>query len=165
MSEATFEIPRGVEVLIKKASIDPAFKRKLIEARSGAAAIIALDLTPSERALIDNAAEDQLRAIINRTQVSPKLRPAFLGAAAATMLAALAAAGCKNPAPNDTPYPAPPTGINPDYPPTPETAETAAGDERSADVEGTAEEPVGESGSGTEGKGGMRPDYPGEDGG
>ena len=120
------EAPRNIEVLIKKAAVDPAFKEILFEKRAGAAEVIALKLSPAEAAMLDAVPEEQLRAIIGRTKVNPKLRPAFLGATAAAILAALATAGCKGRAANDTPDPVPTTGINPDYPPQVETAETAA---------------------------------------
>jgi hypothetical protein len=70
------DIPRGVEVLVKKAAVDPAFKN-------------ILKLSPAEEAMLAAVPEAQLHAIIARTKVSPSLRPAFLGYAAAAMLAAL----------------------------------------------------------------------------
>jgi hypothetical protein len=116
-------IPRGVEVLIKKAAVDPAFKKTLLAKRSRAADDIALNLEPAEAAMLDAVPEEQLRAIIGRTKVSPNLRPAFLGAVAAAMLAALAASGCKEPRPEDDPID---RGIDPDYPEDPYAEETAA---------------------------------------
>ena len=82
-------IPRGVEVLVKKAAVDPAFRKTLLSKRAGAADDIALTLEPAEAAMISAVPENQLRAIIGRTKVSPSLRPVFLGAVAAAMLAAL----------------------------------------------------------------------------
>jgi hypothetical protein len=82
--------PRGVEVLVKKASVDPGFKKTLLAKRADAAEDIALKLEPAEAAMLDAVPAEQLRAIINRTKVSPNLRPAFLGTVAAVMLAALA---------------------------------------------------------------------------
>ncbi|UCH79040.1 MAG: carboxypeptidase regulatory-like domain-containing protein, partial [Candidatus Coatesbacteria bacterium] len=58
---------------------------------------IALTLSPAEEAMLAAVPEAQLRAIVASTKVSPSLRPAFLGYAAAAMLAALgasAAYGC-----------------------------------------------------------------------
>ncbi|MGD8718949.1 MAG: carboxypeptidase-like regulatory domain-containing protein [Candidatus Zixiibacteriota bacterium] len=83
------EIPRNVEVLIKKAAVDPAFKKVLLSKRARAAEDIGLALEPAEAAVINAVPEDQLRAIINRTKVKPGLRPAFLGSAATAMLAAI----------------------------------------------------------------------------
>jgi hypothetical protein len=86
------EIPRNVEVLIKKAAVDPAFKETLLSKRARAADDIALALEPAEAAMLEAVSDDQLKTIIGRTTVSPRLRPAFLGYAAGAMLAALAAA-------------------------------------------------------------------------
>jgi len=46
------DIPRGVEVLVKKAAVDPAFKKLLLEKRAGAAEAIALKLEPAEAAML-----------------------------------------------------------------------------------------------------------------
>jgi hypothetical protein len=83
-------MPRNIEVLIKKAAVDPAFKKALLAKRAGAAEDIALTLTAAEAAVLEAVPEDQLKAIVGRTKVSPGLRPVFLGYAAAAMLAALA---------------------------------------------------------------------------
>jgi hypothetical protein len=107
-------IPRGVEVLVKKAVVDPAFKKILLETRARAADDIALKLSPSEAAMLDAVPAEQLRAIIGRTKVSPNLRPAFLGCAAGAMLAALGtAAYADDPGEWDMRT----TGIAPDIPP------------------------------------------------
>ena len=94
------EIPRGVEVLVKKAAVDPAFKKTLLAKRGRAANDIALKLEPAEAAILDAVPEEQLRVIIANTKVNPRLRPTFLGYAAGAMLAALGAAaatsGCKS---------------------------------------------------------------------
>ncbi|UCE27641.1 MAG: hypothetical protein JSW52_02495 [Candidatus Coatesbacteria bacterium] len=94
----TNDIPRGVEVLVKKAAVDPEFKALLMTERSGAAAEIGLELNEAETAMLDGAPETQLESIIANTTVSPKIRPAFAGRVAAVMLAALgvgiAGAGC-----------------------------------------------------------------------
>ena len=89
---------RGVDVLLKKAAVDPAFKKLLLEKRAAAAEAIGLELDAAETALIDSVPESQLDAVIARTTVSPKIRPAFLGCAAGVMLAALSATtACDNP--------------------------------------------------------------------
>ena len=117
------DIPRGIEVLVKKASIDPEFKSLLLASRSAAAESIGLELTPAEVMILDAAAAAQLEAIIAATKVDDGSRRAFLGKAAAAMLAALgvSTAGCGMPAPTgarpDPPPPAP-KGIRPDPPPT-----------------------------------------------
>lgn len=83
------EIPRGIEVLVKKASVDPEFRRALIEKRAEAANEIGLTLDPAEAMMLGNVPQQQLEAIIGRTKVGSRIRPAFLGRAAGVMLAAL----------------------------------------------------------------------------
>ena len=85
-------IPRGIEVLVKKASVDADFKRLLLAERAGAAHEIELELTAEEVAMIESVPAAQLEAIIAQTVVAPMTRGAFLGRAAAAMLAALAGA-------------------------------------------------------------------------
>ena len=82
-----------MEVLVKKASVDPWFKALLLERRAGAAAIIGLELDPAETALLTFIPPAQLEAVIARTKVEPSKVPAFLGKAAAVMLVALGATG------------------------------------------------------------------------
>ena len=82
-------IPRGIEVLVKKASVDPAFRALLLGRRSKAADEIGLKLAPAEGVMLDHVPQAQLEAIINRTRVDPSRRNAFLGRAAGVMLAAL----------------------------------------------------------------------------
>jgi hypothetical protein len=122
-------IPRGLEVLLKKAAVDPEFKALLLNQRAEAAATIGLELAPSEVLMLQSAPVEQLEAVIARTTVPQEHRRAFLGQAAAAMLAALAAttlgSGCtqgsrpdRPPAPaGDRPDPPPkPAGIRPDDP-------------------------------------------------
>lgn len=95
--KAVGPIPRGVEVLLKKAAVDPSFKTLLVEKRDGAAAEIGLVLDPAEALMLRAVPAAQLEALIAATRVTPAQRPAFLGRAAAVMLVALGAgavAGC-----------------------------------------------------------------------
>ncbi|HPD16600.1 MAG TPA: hypothetical protein PLE19_16725 [Planctomycetota bacterium] len=109
MPAAPGVVPRGIEVLVKKASVDPAFRAILLERRAGAAREIGLALTQAEAAMLGAIPAGQLDAIIARTTVDPMSRGAFLGKAAALMLAALGAgAGCDGCIPV--------TGIAPDHP-------------------------------------------------
>jgi hypothetical protein len=87
--QRTGDIPRGIEVLVKKASVDPAFKELLLAKRADAAAEIGLKLDPAEALMLAAAPAEQLQAIIAQTSVPQEHRRAFLGQAAATMLAAL----------------------------------------------------------------------------
>ena len=91
-------IPRGIEVLIKKASIDPAFRKLLLGKRAAAAEEIGLELAESETAMLKVIAVEQLDAIIECTSIAPATRRIFLGKAASVMLAALGAGvtGCGN---------------------------------------------------------------------
>ena len=109
------DIPRGIEVLVKKASVDRGFKARLLEQRSRAADEIGLELEPSEAMMLDGVPAEQLETIIAHTTVAPARRAAFLGTAAAVMLAALGAGGCDEFMPV--------TGIAPDRPPKKEGAD------------------------------------------
>jgi hypothetical protein len=97
-------IPHGIEVLTKKASIDPAFRQLLLDRRAEAAREIGLELTAAEVAVLDAVPQAQLKAIIEHTRVPDPQRRAFLGKIGAVMLAAI------------VPSCAPPvvTGIRPD---------------------------------------------------
>jgi hypothetical protein len=106
-------IPRGIEVLVKKASVDAEFKKVLVEKRAGAAGEIGLDLELAETMMLDNVPAAQLEVIIANTRVGPKSKAAFLGRAAAVMLAALGAGimGC-----GDGDYEPTSEGMRPDRP-------------------------------------------------
>jgi hypothetical protein len=110
--QALGNIPRGVEVVLKKAAVDAEFKELLLRDRAGAAATIGLALEPAEAMMLAAAPAEQLEAIIARTTVPQQHRRVFLGQAAAAMLAALAVMtqGCYEPATK---------GIQPDKPKTP----------------------------------------------
>ncbi len=123
-------IPRGIEVLVKKASIDPKFKTHLLEQRAGAAESIGLQLDPAEEMMLRAVPDEQLEAVIAQTHVPQDHRRAFLGTAAAVMLTAIGVSvpGCggsrpDNPSeePADDPDPSPTKGIRPDKPPKPPT--------------------------------------------
>ena len=100
--------PRGIEILVKKASVDSEFKDVLLAERSHSARRIGLDLNPAEAEMLDTFPPEQLDKIIAETEVEPKLQPVFRGYSAIVMLAVLgtAVAGC---------IPAP-TGSRPDEP-------------------------------------------------
>jgi len=83
------DIPRGIEVLVKKASVDAEFKKLVVEKRSEAAKEIELELDAAEVFMLNNVPRGQLEAIIAHTKVSWKSRAVFLGKVAAVMLAAL----------------------------------------------------------------------------
>ncbi len=85
-------IPRGIEVLLKKASVDPKFRALLLEQRAGAAAAIDLKLELAEVAMLRAIPADQLERLIDHTKVPVEQRRVFLGRAAAAMLAVIGAA-------------------------------------------------------------------------
>lgn len=106
-------IPRGIEVLLRKASVDAAFKELLLRERGGAAEAIGLKLESGEAMMLTAATAEQLEAVIARTVVPQEHRRAFLGQAASVMLATLGTmmsitSGCEE----ET------KGIRPDRPPT-----------------------------------------------
>ena len=96
--KAVGPIPRGIEVLIKKAAVDPDFRALLLAKRDEAAGQIGLTLDPAEAMMLKAAPTAQLEAIIAQTNVHPSVLPAFLGRAAAVMLVALGAGtlGCED---------------------------------------------------------------------
>jgi len=108
-------IPRGIEVLVKKASVDPEFRTLLLKQRAKAAEEIQLELSPAEALMLAAVPEAQLKTIIAQTSIAREHRRAFLGKAAVAMLAALAAS---SPVSAPGGFPAP-TGIAPDLPPEP----------------------------------------------
>jgi hypothetical protein len=85
-------IPRGIEILLKKAAIDESFKKKLLSERSNAAGAIGLALQPVESAMLKAIPEGALERMIGATKVQPTIKQAFMGYTAAVMLAALTAA-------------------------------------------------------------------------
>ena len=86
-------ISRGIEVLVSKASVDPEFQALLLERRAAAAESIALDLTPAEAMILAATPREQIEAIIAKTKVPQEHRRAFIGQAAAAMVAAVTASG------------------------------------------------------------------------
>ena len=87
-------VPRGIELLVTKAAVDPEFRTVLHQRRAEAARdIIDLDLTPAEAAMLNMVPADQLETIITETRVKLPAVPALLGRSAATMQVALTAFG------------------------------------------------------------------------
>lgn len=81
--------PLGIEVLLKKASVDEEFRKALLEKRSAVAKDIGLDLSRSEAAALDAVPRSQMEQIIERTTIPDEYRRVFLGTIAASMLALL----------------------------------------------------------------------------
>ncbi len=119
------DIPRGVEVLVKKASVDPEFKAALLARRADVAKDIGLALDPAEVMMLNAVPAAQLEGIIARTTVSPGKKSAFLGRAAAVMLAALGTGiGC------DEERNIPTTGVRSDRPKVEKSVATTAASEK-----------------------------------
>ena len=85
------DIPHGIEVLIKKASVDASFRHVLLENHSKAVLDIGLDLTMAEFAILVATTPSQFKAIIENTKVPDAQRSAFLGRDVNMMRAAIAA--------------------------------------------------------------------------
>jgi hypothetical protein len=153
------EVPRGVEVLVKKAAVDPDFRSTLLDGRAEAADAIGLELDAAEKLMLQAVPSEQLEAIIDRTTVPKQHRRVFLGTAASAMLAALVGGtGCRDAGdavrgtrPDDFPAP---TGSAPDMPPEPEPAPPSQGS-------GSEDSAAGES-SGDEGSADPPQDQPGD---
>ena len=82
-------LPRGIEVLIRKAAIDVEFRKTLFKDRVAAAKEIQLDMAPLEQEILKSIEWPQLEAIIHSTRVPETQRQAFLGNSAQAMLVAL----------------------------------------------------------------------------
>jgi hypothetical protein len=80
-------VPRGIEVLVKKASVDPAFREILLEKRAAAATEIGLELSAAEIAVLNSLPRPQVEQIIQNTTVPDEHRRVFLGKMATAMLA------------------------------------------------------------------------------
>ena len=83
-------IPVGIEVLVKKASVDPEFRQTLLEKREAVAREIGLKLTESEQKMLFSISNEQLEKIIDNTKVKPEHRNIFRGKVVKLMLAAAA---------------------------------------------------------------------------
>jgi hypothetical protein len=108
-------VPRGIEVLVKKAAVDAEFRLVLLDQRADAAAVIGLQLEPAEAMMLRAISREQLATIVARTNVPDTQRRTFLGQAASAMLATLglASTSCQRASDSRTP---PTTGIAPDRP-------------------------------------------------
>lgn len=84
----TPKTPRGVELLIKLASVDSDFRQLLLKSWEAAAKMIKLDLDPGECAMLSAISREQLAQSIDRFQMPEKERRAFLEQLATAMLPA-----------------------------------------------------------------------------
>jgi hypothetical protein len=83
----TAYISHSIEVLIKKASVDPEFRRLLLDKRSQAAKEINLELSQAEVDILNVIPHEQLEKIIENTKVPPEQKPVFLSTFGKVMLA------------------------------------------------------------------------------
>jgi hypothetical protein len=151
-------VPRGIEVLVKKAVVDPEFKALLLAERSAAADAIGLELNEAEAAMLDRVPAVHLESIIANTAVSPKIKPAFMGRVAAVMLAAL---GVTVAAADAYPEYEATTGARPDYPDEPEPYNVNVDGQKADQTNAATEE---EDVKPYELTRGISPDYPREKG-
>ncbi|MDM7999410.1 MAG: hypothetical protein QUS33_05255 [Dehalococcoidia bacterium] len=84
--------PHGIEVLLKKASLDADFAKVLLESPDKAAHLIGLHLRDSERRILANTPADTLQTMIRHTRVQRQQLSAFKTMSAALMLAAVVTA-------------------------------------------------------------------------
>ncbi len=82
--------PRGIEILLKKASIDGEFRALLLTDPEAAAVALELPLEPMELALLRSMPDEQLAKIIEQTEIPVPERRVFLGRVAGAMFAFLA---------------------------------------------------------------------------
>ncbi len=88
-----FKKAHGIEVLLRKASVDPEFRRLLLSTRAEAAKEISLELTPAEQGILSTVPEADLLRMIEKIEVPAAHRTVFLGKTAALMLAVVVGAG------------------------------------------------------------------------
>ncbi len=91
-SKPTGNSPRGIEILLKKASVDEGFAEVLLESPEEAARLISLDLQASERRILLSTPRSTLGSMIRHTRVQRQQLSAFKSMSAALMLAAVVAA-------------------------------------------------------------------------
>ena len=128
------DIPHGMEVLIKKAAVDPPFEARLMEQRSSVAAEVQLELTPAEKTMIDSIPAAQLESIIANTKVNSKLIPILLTGTAAAILIALGIHAFKGCAEDFIRYNLQSLGIQPDIPSSTHFDESSENRERMNDL-------------------------------
>jgi hypothetical protein len=108
-------IPRGIEVLVKKASVDSTFRQVLLEKRAAAATEIGLELSATEADMLKSVPRSQIEQIIENTTVPDEHRRVFLGKIAASMLAVLGFGLSSRDSEAEAAEPRRLGGIRPDY--------------------------------------------------
>ena len=85
-------IPVGIEILLKKASVDENFQEILLAKKGTAADEISLELSKTEKDILNVIPANQLKLMIKQVKVADAEKPVFLGKVAAAMLAAISTA-------------------------------------------------------------------------
>lgn len=81
------DIPRGLELLIKRAAIDEAFKNELLQKRDKLVDEMHIPLDPSEKAMLSCVPVEHLEKMIMATVVPPSQRKVIAAGSAAAMIA------------------------------------------------------------------------------
>ena len=68
-----FTIPRGIELMLKKAAADPEFMKRILDNGEEAASSISLALRPSESEMLRSMSREQLETVINKTSVGTEV--------------------------------------------------------------------------------------------
>jgi len=84
------DIPRGLEILVKRAAIDTTFKSALLTKRDKIAEELDIPLDPSEKAMLACIPAEHLEKMIQATEVPPAQHKLLAKGTAAAMLALLA---------------------------------------------------------------------------
>jgi hypothetical protein len=120
-------VPTGIQRLLRLASVDDGFRRELLARRGGLASVAEVELTASERAILQAIPAAQLEAMIGSLPPPAEDRRSFLRQTAATavmLLGGAALSSCDNRAERRLQAPG---GAAPDVPPPrPEHRETEA---------------------------------------
>ena len=107
-------IPRGIEVLVKKASVDEEFRKLLLEKRAEAAKEIELELDQTEAAMLGAISREQLEKIIDNTKVPTEHKGIFLRKLGKAMLAIVLAGAASGMMKSCDESPVTTKGIQPD---------------------------------------------------
>ena len=85
-------VPTGLQTLLRMASVDSAFMGELLQLRSKIGEPSGIELSPSERAILDAAPEDQIAQMVEMLPAPPSGRRNFLRQAAAGVVLLLGGA-------------------------------------------------------------------------
>ncbi len=83
----------GIEVLLRKASVDSGFRDLLLRQRGKAAEEIGLDLPPAEQSILGTIPDADLVRMLSKIEVPEVHRKVFMGKTAAAMIALVVGAG------------------------------------------------------------------------